>query len=94
MSNYQILHEPDQELFYMELEDDQKAYIKYKMLGNRQVDFYSTLVPTTHRGRGLAAELVEIGFNWAEAEDLGIEASCWYAAIKLKEKMSNKERLE
>jgi len=91
MSEYQILHEPDQELFYMELEDDQKAYIKYKMLGNRQVDFYSTLVPTTHRGKGLAAQLVETGFNWAKDNDLGIEASCWYAAKKLdQQQLANK----
>lgn len=86
MSDYPILHETEQELFYMELEDDQKAYIKYQMLGNLQVDFYSTLVPTTHRGKGLAAQLVEKGFAWAEAEGLGIQASCWYAAKKLVEK--------
>lgn len=84
MSNYPILHEVDQELFYMELEDDQKAYVKYRRLGNLRVDFYSTLVPTTHRSQGLAAELVEAGFQWAKAEGLKIEASCWYAAKRLK----------
>ncbi len=85
MNDYPILHESEQQLFYMELEDDQKAYIKYRMLGNLQVDFYSTLVPTTHRGKGLAAQLVEKAFAWANAEGLGIQASCWYAAKKLAE---------
>ena len=83
MSDYPILHEQEQELFYMELEDDQKAWVKYRMLGNRQVDFYSTLVPTTHRGKGLAAKLVESAFSWAEKEGLGVQASCWYVAKKL-----------
>ena len=89
MSKYPIKHEVDQELFYMELEDDQKAYVKYKRLGNLRVDFYSTLVPTTHRGQGLAAQLVAAGFDWAKAEGLKIEASCWYAAKKLEQELSD-----
>ena len=91
MTDYPILHEPDQGLFYMELEDDQKAYTKYQMLGNRQVDFYSTLVPTTHRGKGLASKLVERGFSWANSEGLGIQASCWYAAKKLAEQSESSD---
>lgn len=86
MSEYKIIHEQDQQLFYIELDDDQKAYIKYKLLGNRQVDFYSTLVPTTHREQGLAAKLVEAGFKWADEQGLHINASCWYAAKKLAER--------
>ena len=83
VSNYPILHEADQALFYMELEDNQKAWVKYRLLENRRVDFYSTLVPMTHRSKGLAAMLVDEAFSWAEREGLTIRASCWYAAKKL-----------
>ncbi|MBX2847992.1 MAG: N-acetyltransferase [Acidiferrobacterales bacterium] len=90
MDSYPILHESEQELFYMELEDDQKAYAKYRMVGNRQVDFYSTLVPTTHRGQGLAAKLIDTGFQWATEQGLGIQTSCWYAALRLEISASEK----
>lgn len=93
MSDVDIFHEPEQGLFYIELEDNQKAYIKYRLLGNLQVDFYSTLVPTTHRGKGLAAKLVERGFVWAEEEGLGLQASCWYAAKKLNEQTGDKSEV-
>lgn len=91
MSNYEIIHEPDQQLFYIELEDDQKAYTKYTLPGNRQVDFYSTLVPTTHREQGLAARLVDAGFKWADEQGLHIQASCWYAAKKLAKRESQSD---
>jgi len=47
------------------------------------VNFYSTFVPDSHRGKGLAALLVEHGFLWAEKNSYQIEASCWYAAKNL-----------
>lgn len=86
VKTFEIIHEQEQQLFYIELDDNQKAYTKYKLLGNRQVDFYSTLVPDGHRKQGLAAKLVQRGFEWADQQELHITASCWYAAKKLAER--------
>jgi len=87
MSDYQIEHQAEQQLFYVLLEDGQRAFLKYRRSGEKSamahVDFWSTFVPDSHRGRGLAAELVEHGFRWAESEGLHIKTSCWYAAKKL-----------
>jgi len=86
MNQYDIMHQQEEQLFYVALDDDEKAFIKYRLIENRQVDFYSTFVPISQRGKGLAAKLVEHAFRWADEQELTIQASCWYAAKKLTER--------
>ncbi len=89
---YEILHQPEEELFYVHLDEGQRAFIKYQKVANAsEVDFFSTFVPDSHRGQGLAAHLVEHGFAWAQEQQLSIKASCWYAEIKRKRMMRDKE---
>jgi len=89
MTDYQIEHQEEESLFYVLLEDEQRAYLKYRRSGIEsaiaQVDMWSTFVPESHRGKGLAGRLVEHGFSWAEEQGLHITSSCWYAS-KLLEK--------
>lgn len=83
---HKIIHEPDKHIFYIDLDNAEMAYLKYRILDNNQIDFTSTLVPKTHRGQGIAAQLVAEGFAWADQENLTIKASCWYAQKKLMER--------
>ena len=89
---YEIHHQEEEQLFFINLEGWQRAFMKYRRLGDRAalsaVDFWSTFVPESARGTGLAAALVEYGFNWAESENLHIKTSCWYAAKKLEKRIS------
>ena len=89
---FEIYHQEEEQLFFINVEGEQRAFMKYRRLGNRAaqsaVDFWSTFVPESHRGTGMAAELVEYGFIWAESQNLHIETSCWYAAKKLQERNS------
>ena len=89
MSDYQIEHQENESLFYVPLEDGQRAYVKYRRSGSEsavaQVDIWSTFVPESARGQGLASKLVQHVFAWADEENLHITASCWYAS-KLLEK--------
>lgn len=84
MTDHEILHQADENLFYVLLGDGQRAYLKYRHSGSEsaisQVDFYNTFVPDDYRGKGLAAKMVNHGFDWAEEKDLYINTSCWYAA--------------
>lgn len=84
MIEYEILHQTDENLFYVLLDGGQRAYLKYRYSGNdsavSQVDFYNTFVPDDYRGKGLAAKLVSHGFDWADEQGLFINTSCWYAA--------------
>ncbi len=87
MSDYEIQHQTEESLFFVHLEDGQRAFVKYRRSGSEsaasQVDFFSTFVPDSHRGKGLAGKLVDHAFAWAESEKLHIISSCWYAAKKL-----------
>ena len=84
MPDYQILHQPEQNLFYIPLDDGQRAFVKYRHSGDRTtsagVDFWSTFVPENYRSQGLASKMVEHAFQWAEQNNLHIKTSCWYAA--------------
>lgn len=87
MSEYQIQHQPEESLFFVHLEDGQRAFLKYRRSGlessKAQVDFFSTFVPDEFRSKGLASQLVEHAFEWADEHKLHINTSCWYAAKKL-----------
>lgn len=87
MSDYQIQHQPEESLFYVHLEDGQRAFVKYRRSGTESakalVDFYTTFVPDAYRGKALASKLVDFAFDWADENDLHIQSSCWYATKKL-----------
>jgi len=91
MSKYIIEHQEDEQLFFVAL-DEQRAFLRYRLTDNpsvkAEVDFFSTFVPDSHRGQGLAAQLVETGFAWADEQGLDIKASCWYAAKKLQKRQA------
>ena len=48
------------------------------------VHFHHTLVPTALQGRGLAAELVEAGFQWALDSQFKVAPDCSYVASYLR----------
>ena len=89
MSKHIIEHQVDEQLFFVEL-GQQRALLRYKLSnvhsGTTEVDFFNTFVPNSHRGQGLAAQLVEAGFAWADQQGINIKASCWYAAKKLEKR--------
>lgn len=83
MGQYEITHSEKENMFLIGLPDEEKAYVSYRYTEPGTVDFYRTFVPAEYRSKGLAADLVEYALDWAEQENLAIEASCWYAAKKL-----------
>ena len=94
MTTYKIEHQPEEQLFFVNIDDGQRAFLKYRRLGDRaaqsSVDFWSTFVPESHRGTGMASQLVDHGFKWADENGLHIETSCWYAAKKLERRNKSK----
>ena len=89
MTDYKIEHQEIENLFYVALEDGQRAYLKYRRSGVEsavsQINIWSTFVPESHRGEGLASKLVKHAFDWGDDQGLHLTASCWYAS-KLLEK--------
>ncbi|MEM7359234.1 MAG: GNAT family N-acetyltransferase [Pseudomonadota bacterium] len=92
MNKHRVEHQADESLFFINLEEGENAFLRYRLMESLadggQVDFFSTFVPDSHRGQGLAAQLVEAGFDWAEAEGLTIKTSCWYAAKIMDERQA------
>lgn len=74
-----IEHNKDAKRFFLDLEGGADAELKYRLVGDSSVDFYSTFVPNTHRGKGLGTKLVNAGIAWAKENNLEMHASCWYA---------------
>ena len=74
-----IQHNKETKRFFVELEGGVDAELKYRIIGSSNVDFYSTFVPNTHRGKGLGSKLVKASVAWAKENDYDMHASCWYA---------------
>ena len=74
-----IQHNKNAKRFFVELEGGVDAELKYRTMGEDVVDFYSTFVPNTHRGKGLGSKLVKASIAWAKENGYGMHASCWYA---------------
>ena len=79
-----VHHDTDENTFFIDIEGEaqERAYMKYT-LDKNVVDFYTTFVPDSQRGKGLAAILVDAGMAWANKSNHEMKASCWYAAKKL-----------
>jgi uncharacterized protein len=60
------------------------AVLAYAPAGSDVLELYSTYVPPTDRGRGIADKLVQAAVEYARAEGLRIIPSCWYVAVWLR----------
>ena len=106
MTTNKVKHQPDNQSFvvdfgeqiaYMRYRISEKPLAAEKPLASSkqplagsEVDFYTTFVPDSLRGQGIAAQLVESGFAWADEQGLKIKASCWYAAKKLERRQAGR----
>ena len=54
------------------------AELAYVPVDDRVLDFYSTWVPPTERGRRVAARLVSAALAYVRERGLRIVPSCWY----------------
>jgi predicted GNAT family acetyltransferase len=58
--------------------DGEVAYLAYRYVDDRTVDYASTWTPHRLRGRGVATRLAEHALAWARAEGLTVVPSCWF----------------
>ncbi|XP_048466551.1 protein NATD1-like [Rhincodon typus] len=55
-----------------------EAVLRYKYIGLKMVDLYSTTVPVKFRGQGLGMQLAQAAMNFVVQEDLKARVSCWF----------------
>lgn len=76
-----VEHHPQRNCFTVDT-DGKESILQYRLLApdseNPGINFTRTYVPEALRGQGIAEALVRRGLQWAKAQNLQIEASCWY----------------
>jgi len=71
-----VQHDPASGRFFLET-DDGEARLSYRQ-EDGVMDFYSTFTTPALRGRGLAAEVVRAGFEYAREHGLTVRPTCPY----------------
>lgn len=72
-----VEHQVKESVFLFQ-QADQRAVLEYQMLDDSRVEFTSTYVPFSMRGKGIADKLVEAGLLWARQQGYEISSRCWY----------------
>jgi predicted GNAT family acetyltransferase len=79
-----VLHNKGERIFTIEVEGHQPAFLKYKQISSDSLDLWTTVVPRSLEGKGIAKLLANEAFAFAREEDLQVKLSCWYLAGYLK----------
>ena len=75
-----LAHEPDATRYTLRDGDTILALVDYTINGNR-ISLTHTFTQPAHRGKGLAAQVVEYAINdIAKNTELKVLPMCWYAA--------------
>lgn len=76
----EITHEPDARRYALRIDGQLICVLDYSVNG-RAISFTRTFTQPTHRGHGLAAELLAFAVDDVEATtELHIVPMCWYVA--------------
>ena len=79
-----VIHSETEHMFSLNYEGHETAYLKYRYLNHKMVDMFTTQVPSSLGGQGVAKILAEAAFSWAVENDLKMKLSCWYLSGYLK----------
>lgn len=71
------IHDAEKNRFSIFIENDE-AYLAYRIQSDGVLDFYSTYVPDSGRGKGVARILVDAGIEFAKSASMKIKPSCSY----------------
>ena len=76
-----IRHDDQGHSFVAEIDGaDSGAFLKYRVVDDRTLDYFSTYTPNEMRGRGLAARIVTEALDYALERQLRVVPSCPYVA--------------
>ena len=73
----EVIHDKEHSKFFL-IMDGMESYVKYSMVDEKTVEFWTTYVPSKQRGKGLAAILTEAALNYALQNNLSVIPSCSY----------------
>jgi uncharacterized protein len=73
----QVTHEPTRRRFVARV-GEHESQLVYLQKGPGVVDFRSTFVHPSARGKGVGDKIVREALEWARAEGLKVIPSCWF----------------
>jgi len=71
------IHHDEGRRFWLE-QNGEVAYLAYRFVDDRTVDYASTWTPHVLRGRGIATRLANYALDWARERNLTVIPSCWF----------------
>lgn len=74
---YEIVHQREQHRFVVEV-DGRSAFLRYRPVDERTLDFTTTWVDPALRGRGVGEALVEAALEYARERGCGVIPTCWF----------------
>ncbi len=76
-----VRHDEAGQRFVADIDGDESgAVMKYRAVGERTLDYYSTFTPIELRGRGIAGHVVRAALDFALENDYRVEPTCPYVA--------------
>jgi len=73
-----VTHLAGEREFRLVADGGQEAVLRYRQAGPGRVELYTTQVPASLAGKGVAKLLADAAFDWAVSEEQKLELSCWY----------------
>lgn len=80
----EVHHDKVSRQFTIDIEGHETAFLKYRQINRDSVDMYTTVVPSSLEGRGIAKLLANQAFQYARDNKLSMKLSCWYLSGYLK----------
>eukprot|EP00088_Acartia_fossae_P059373 TRINITY_DN7040_c0_g1_i2.p1 TRINITY_DN7040_c0_g1~~TRINITY_DN7040_c0_g1_i2.p1 ORF type:complete len:132 (-),score=17.55 TRINITY_DN7040_c0_g1_i2:226-621(-) len=84
LSSQDVQHLQDIHEFRIEITGHSPAYLRYNKKPGEEIDLYTTVVPTSLEGNGVAKILTKAALQFAREEDLPVRPTCWYVEGFLK----------
>ena len=75
-----VVHSKEEKMFSLAVPGHEVAFLKYRFLDVElsRVEMFTTVVPPSLGGRGVAKLLADEAFDWAVENDLKMKLTCWY----------------
>ena len=75
-----VTHSTEKQMFSIAVAGHEDSYLKYRYLDTqqREVEMFTTVVPPSLGGRGVAKLLADDAFTWAVENGLKMKLTCWY----------------
>ena len=75
-----VSHSKEEKMFSISLTGHELAFLRYRYLdtNHKTVEMFTTVVPPTLGGQGVAKVLADQAFDWAVENELKMKLTCWY----------------